>query len=270
MKKNAQQIDFYVLIPYYNDPEGLVQSLQSIDYYPGKFSILIVDDGSALPIDQTSLLSRINPEIAVQIIRLPANQGIARALNKGLEWLSDQDGYKYIARLDCGDICEKDRFYRQVAFLDKHPETDLLGSWCTFKDYATGNAYLYKTPTRLNRIEKSMYFRNIFIHPTVMWRAAAKRQLYPEIFPHAEDYGLFYAFMRKKNYAILPENLVTCKLNRNGISLKHRKEQLRSRMEVVKHYGRNKLLTALGVLKVKLMMFIPYTWIWQIKRILYG
>ena len=273
MKKETAEIDFYLLIPCYNDLDGLILSLKSINYPYNKFIVLIIDDGSAISINYTELSPHISPELVVEIIRLPVNQGIVRALNTGLEWLNTKGEHvnKYVARLDCGDICDRKRFYQQVDFFNHHPEINLIGSWCVFKDFENGNSYLYKTPTGHKGIEKEMHFRNIFIHPTVMWRTTAMdSRFYPEEFPHAEDYGLFYALIHDRvKCAILPEPLMICRISRVGISIWNRKEQLQSRMKLVKQYGKSKILKLLGILKLKLLMLIPYQFILRTKMILH-
>jgi hypothetical protein len=93
--------------------------------------------------------------------------------------------------------------------------------------------------------------------------------MYPFEFPHAEDYGLFYKIIQTAHSAVLPEILVTCRINPKGLSLQHRREQLQSRIKVVKRYGENKLLTALGIMRLKLLLLIPYPLILMIKRMLY-
>ena len=60
MEKNPL-LDFYVLIPCYNDQEGLIRSLESVHYAAG---------------------------FSINIITLPSNQGIVKALNAGLNGFS--------------------------------------------------------------------------------------------------------------------------------------------------------------------------------------
>ena len=117
-----------------------------------------------------------------------------------------------------------------------------------------------------------MHFRNIFIHPTVMWRCDAMKDnaQYPDTYPDAEDYGFFYQFLLNGESAIIPEYLVTTEINHKGISLSSRKKQLNSRIKVVKEYGRNRVLRYLGVLKLRLLLIIPYNLVFAAKRALYG
>jgi glycosyltransferase involved in cell wall biosynthesis len=264
--------DFYLLIPCYNNRAGLIRSLQSVVYDQNKFRVLIVDDGSIEPVDKTNLLSHLPEGFPVEIIRLSHNQGIAKALNTGLQFLQEKNNFKFIARLDCGDVCDINRFYRQVEFLQKNLQVDLIGSWCLFKDYSTGSSYQYRTATEHKAISKGMYFKNMFIHPTVMWRVKGldKSSIYPEQFPHAEDYGFFYTILQNGKSAVIPENLVTCEINTKGLSLLYRKAQLKSRIKVVKYYGKSNIYKTTGVIKLLILMAIPSKMALYTKHLLYG
>src|SRR5229473_5328739 len=97
---NRAKFDFSLLIPYYNNFQGLIRSLQSVCYDPVKYSILIVDDGSMAPLHQTELAAHLPGGPSLHIIRLPENQGITRALNAGLRWLGTKNDFRFVARLD--------------------------------------------------------------------------------------------------------------------------------------------------------------------------
>jgi glycosyltransferase involved in cell wall biosynthesis len=272
MKSGLQKIDFYLLIPFFNNLSGLLHSLQSVQYDAEKFMVVIVDDGSDEPLNRNMLFQHIQTDTQVEVIRLPQNKGITTALNTGLQWILQKNNARFIARLDCGDTCTPDRFYKQVTFLDQHPAVNLVGSWCIFRDYSSNVAFRYVTPTDHYHISRSMHFRNLFIHPTVMWRCEAMKQVarYPDNYPDAEDYGFFYQLLKQGECAIIPEYLVTCEINHKGISLSSRKKQLKSRIKVVQEYGKNKVLRYLGVLKLKLLLIVPYNVVFAIKRSLYG
>jgi glycosyltransferase involved in cell wall biosynthesis len=266
------RFDFYLLIPYYNNLPGLIRSLKSVSYDPVKYALLIVDDGSAAVLSYNDLTTHVPASLAVKIIRLPENRGITKAMNTGLEWLEGNDDFRFVARLDCGDLCTEDRFRLQVEFLEQHPDIDLVGSWCIFKDFSTGLAYCYRTPTEHEKIVKGMHFRNIFRHSTVMWRAGVTEKvgIYPDTFPHAEDYGFFYEILNKGKAAVIARDLVICDIDPNSISMHFRKEQLKSRARVVKQYGKNKFFRSIGVIKLWFLMVIPYEWVLQIKKLVYG
>ncbi|MET0300269.1 MAG: glycosyltransferase [Flavitalea sp.] len=277
MTPGAIRYDFIVVIPCFNDHKGLYKSLNSIAYQNNNLLILVIDDGSEVAIQKSDLENLLLHRATVQLITLSENLGITRALNKGLRWITENNGNafscKYVARLDCGDLCAPERFNRQVHFLDQNQEIDLLGTWCTFEDFETGDKFVYKTPTEDRKIRRAMYFRNIFIHPTVMWRIEIMKlhHDYPENFPHAEDYGLFYQWMDADfRTAVLPEKLVTCRINPRGLSLANRNHQLRSRIKVINAYGRNKILKVLGTLKLWALIAIPYPLIFRMKKLIAG
>ncbi|MEO5592928.1 MAG: glycosyltransferase [Chitinophagaceae bacterium] len=260
-------VDICILMPCYNNFGGLVQSINSIKYDRHRFLVLVVDDGSSVAVTRRRLYQHIPFYVNLQIISLKSNHGISTALNKGLEFIYANYAVRFIARLDCGDICQPQRFYRQISFLEDNPHIDLLGTWCYFKDIRTGYTYQYITPTEHKLIERSMYFRNVFVHPTVMWRVSALHTYrYPYNYPHAEDYGLFYDIISKKRTAIIDEFLVTCEINKKGISFLNRPEQLKSRLRVIWHYGNNKLLLAAGIIKLVVLIVLPYRIISKFKK----
>jgi glycosyltransferase involved in cell wall biosynthesis len=268
MNSPANLINLCIVIPCYNNFEGLLLSVNSINYDINKYRILIIDDGSvdAVTLDKLQL-----PHISIKIITHKKNEGITKALNTALDFIYENYATNFIARLDCGDICSPKRFYTQLAFFETHPEIHLTGSWCYFKDNLNGVAYKYCTPTLHRKIKREMYFRNVFVHPTVMWRTAGIGKLkYPEKYPCAEDYGLFYEMMSKAKTYIIDEFLVTCEINHNGISISNRSVQLKSRMKVVSFYGKNKILTIMGSAKLFLLMMIPYRFVFITKRIIYN
>ena len=250
--------DFILLIPCYNDYDGLIQSVNSVHYPKSSHEILIVDDGSDVPLNQEDIQNKY-PETTIQLIRINTNKGVSEALNTGLKVLHARNDYKYIARLDCGDICHADRFTKQVAFLDEHKETGLLGTWCRFIKQSTGKYYLYKTKTRYNDILKEMHFKCSFIHPTVMFRKEILDEIgyYPNEFAYAEDYVYFWQILKKYKGEILAEVLVYIEYSSNSISVKNYKKQLKSRMRIVIDFGDNLFLKFLGVCLIVVRYLIP-------------
>src|SRR6185312_10904830 len=101
--------DFCLLIPYYNNLPGLISSLKSIVYDSLAYALLIVDDGSRQPLLKEDIIPYLPQPLSLTILRLGENQGITRALNTGLRWLEEKQYCRYIARLDCGDLCAPER-----------------------------------------------------------------------------------------------------------------------------------------------------------------
>jgi glycosyltransferase involved in cell wall biosynthesis len=254
-----KSFDFCLLIPCYNNFEGLIASLRTVNYFPGKFMVLIVDDGSKIPVTSEKIKLEVDLQFGLFILRNEINKGVTDALNKGLEWIEENNVSKFIARLDCSDLCNHDRFYKQMEYLSLHPDVGLLGSWCVFENKNSSLRYLYKTPSEHDQIKKAMYFRNVFIHPTIIFKTELLKQTgyYPADFNHAEDYAFFWQLIKITHTHILDEFLVTCEINDKGISLKNRKQQLTSRRRIVARYGTNVFLKTGGIFRIWVLLLLP-------------
>ncbi|WP_158607206.1 glycosyltransferase [Pontibacter oryzae] len=261
------RFDFCVLIPCYNNFDGLVRSINSIVYSTHRFCVVIVDDGSQMPVTAAAIHQYCDPKIEIYTLRLPSNSGITHALNIGLEWISAHIAVNYIARLDCGDICLKDRFILQIKLLQANPSIGLVGSWCTFQSKDKSVSYLYTTPTYHSEISRAMHYRNVFIHPTVMFRANLLKVTgyYPQNYDYVEDYALFWDMLKNSDTQIISKPLVICEINPAGISMSNRRGQLLGRIRVVSQYGTRWSHKMLGTLKLWMLMLLPYKFLIKLK-----
>jgi hypothetical protein len=155
-----------------------------------------------------------------------------------------------------------------VQYLDAHTGTGLIGSWCGFEDRESGTGYLYKTPSQHKDILKAIHFRNLFIHPTVMFRTCLLKEVgyYPTDFEYAEDYAFFWKLARARESAILTEFLVTCELNKGGISYKNKRNQLLARARVVRTFGSNLVFRLIAYSKLLILFLVPQRMTLQIKK----
>lgn len=259
-------VDFVLVIPCYNNIEGLKKSIKSINYFNDKFEVFIIDDGSTTPISMADIYD-VNPFISARIIRLKNNQGIVYALNIALKILKKKDNYKYIARLDAGDLCYPQRFYKQVEYLNVNKEVALLGSWVSFIPTLTGKKYSYVTKTTHENIIKEMHYKCSFIHPSVMFRKSVLDTigLYPFNFIHAEDYAYFWMILKNFKGAILPQTLVEVYFSNENISSRNYKLQLLNRKKVIKTFGDNFFRKQVGLSLLNLKLIMPKKWIDQLK-----
>ena len=258
--------DFVLLIPCFNNVDGLMKSLDSVQYN-GTYKILVVDDGSFEKVEKKMPASYYTKH-PLQVIGLTQNKGIALALNEGLRYIQQHYSAKYIARLDCGDICHPLRFEKQINFLNNNPTIALLGSWCIFKNYETGSAYNYTIPVAHQDILHEMHFRNAFIHPTVIFRYEILKEnlFYPTKYKYAEDYAFFWSILNAYHGAIIDEFLVTCELKSTSISALGRKKQLKERKLIVQHYATHKSLKILGLMRLFLLSLLPASIILKLKK----
>ncbi|TNV18996.1 glycosyltransferase [Buttiauxella sp. B2] len=63
-------------------------------------------------------------KLPIKTVKLDRNVGLGNALNEGLKHCS----YDFVARMDTDDICVETRFSEQIAYLEKNPQTAILGS----------------------------------------------------------------------------------------------------------------------------------------------
>lgn len=255
--------DIAVLIPVYNNQEGLERSLASIDEnFP--LDVVVVDDGSDPPIQLRGLPQ---PHRGF-VLRLDANTGIEHALNYGLSWIL-QRGYRYVARLDAGDLCYPGRFFKQRDFLEKHQEYALVGGQVRFVDDSGVELFPEKFPTSHEEISRIMHARSCFIHPAVMLRSSALQEvgLYSEHFPAAEDYELFFRLTKRYKVANLPDVVLTYHVNPRGISLTKRRRQILSRIKVMLKYFEPRYKESwLGLMKSIILLAVPVPVVQFLKR----
>jgi glycosyltransferase involved in cell wall biosynthesis len=251
--------DFILIIPFLDNKAGLLKSLRSIEFPRERFEVIIVDDGSCTPLTAEDLIEFGKSGSVIRILRLNENKGVAHALNYALAELKKRDDYKYIARLDCGDLCLTDRFKKQVTFLDEHPEIHLLGTRVLFKNFETGKEYIYQNKIIEEEIRKEMHFKCSFIHPSVMFRKEVLKEVgvYPENYLHCEDYAFFYKIIRQKQASILPEVLLISEISDQGVSSNNRQKQLFSRMRVVTRFGTNPVYVFGGMIRLMFLMLMP-------------
>ncbi len=221
-----------VLIPHYNNPQGLIKSLCSIDEEI-PVDVLIVDDGSDLP-PEIAHLEKYFSSGKIIMERLPHNQGIEHALNAGIAIIF-KNNYDFIARLDCGDRCAKGRFEKQAKSFKQDDKIGLIGSWVKFISDSGSELFNYQTPTTYASLREKMFINCMFIHPSVMMRTTVLRQIgyYSSDYKAAEDYDLFFRIIKKFKCINLPEYLVFCEFSAQGISSTKRNIQLKSRLRII-------------------------------------
>jgi len=110
------------IMPTYNGMPYLRGAIESVRAQTlTNWELIVVDDASTD--DTVAVLARYtDPRITV--VRLPVNVGRARARNLALERARG----RYIAPCDSDDVCLPERFAREAAYLDTHPEVQVVSS----------------------------------------------------------------------------------------------------------------------------------------------
>lgn len=110
-----------IIIPVYNDTNGLFNSLCSIGggYTLPIGKIIIVDDGSSREYDYKDIIKFFRTKYRIDYIRLSPNGGPASARNQGLSEATAD----YVMFLDCGDtICNQSVLAQVFDDIESNPD----------------------------------------------------------------------------------------------------------------------------------------------------
>ena len=196
--------------------------------------IVMVQDGPVLDAT-TRLLAEYRNKYgdALKVIVLEKNGGLGNALKIGVE----NARYDIIARMDSDDIASPDRFEKQLAFLEAHPECDIVGGQITeFIGEPSNIVGRREVPLDNEDIYKYMKSRCAFNHPTVMFRKSAVLSVgnYKDWFWN-EDYYLWIRMMMKGcMMANLPDVLVNMRSGLDQYSRRGGKKYFDSEMGIKK------------------------------------
>lgn len=170
--------------------------------------IIMVQDGP-VPEELSNLLREYEgkyPNI-IHVIRLEKNGGLGNALKLDVE----NAKYDICARMDSDDICAPERFEKQLAYLESHPECDIVGGQITeFIGEPKNIVARREVPLTNEGIYDYMKSRCAFNHPTVMFRKKAVLKVgnYQDWFWN-EDYYMWIRMMESGCiFANLPDVLV--------------------------------------------------------------
>lgn len=160
-----------ILMPVYNGADTLPETLASIQSQDDDdWELVAVDDGST---DGTAALLQAeaarDPRIRLHPI---PHGGIVAALNAGLDVCRGD----LIMRMDADDIMSPQRVRLQRAFMDQHPDVDLIASRASYGgDVAQyqGLAHFVDWTNQLlspQQIRQHRFVETPLIHPTVTFR----------------------------------------------------------------------------------------------------
>jgi len=193
-----------VLLPCRNGARTLAVALRSVLHQTfNDFELLLLNDGST---DDSEIIARSFGDRRIRILGDGVGRGLPWRLNEGVIAARG----RYIARMDADDVCFPMRFARQVAFLDAHPEVDLVG--CRAVVFRDSGDVIGLLPFALNHEALcARPWRSIPLpHPSWMgrrdWFVAHPYRL-PEV-RRAEDQELLLRSYPDSRYACLEEILL--------------------------------------------------------------
>lgn len=211
-----------VFIPVYNGQDFIGEAISSIlNQTYRDFSLLIINDGST---DDTESAIREYRDPRLRLVSHSGNLGIPRTRNHGLE-LAQGD---YLALMDADDIAGPDRLAAQVAFLDRHQDVGVCGTW--YRKVTGTKTEAVRFPQRHEDILFMLLFDNCFGQNTVMLRRSFIEQQhlrYDNDFAFAEDYEFWVRCARHMRLANLPAAHVTYRFHPGNSSNRFREDMVR-------------------------------------------
>jgi glycosyltransferase involved in cell wall biosynthesis len=196
------------------------------------FEFLIYDDGSS---DDTP---RIIGKYAERDPRITLFRGAAEGLAVWLREGVRRARGELVARMDADDVARPERFERQVAWLDAHPEVIALGTDVAIVDPERRSIRGHAPPREHEAIDAELLRGNgsAMMHPSLMFRREALLAAgnYRADYPWAEDLELYLRLAERGRLANLPETLLEYRKHTQSVNMTRAAEQRRSVERIVR------------------------------------
>lgn len=192
-------------------------SLQELTVKPVK--IILVKDGE-ISQELNNIILQWKNKLPLEVVGYEENKGLAYALNYGLQYVQTE----YVARMDSDDICCKDRFTKQIDYLERNPDVVLLSGYINeFNNDPNIIVSTRKVPLEYDEIKEYLKKRNAFNHMAVMFKKTAIIEAggYQQV-PYFEDYDLWIRVVQKGfKVANIPEILIKARIGNDMIGRRH-------------------------------------------------
>jgi glycosyltransferase involved in cell wall biosynthesis len=195
-----------VLMTIYNAAPFLRESIDSLIAQSfSNWELIAVENGST---DGSPAILAAYKDPRIRVFPFSKNIGRTPALAFALS----QAKGEYVAVLDADDAAYPQRFSRQVEFLDRNPETVLVGSWVERMDEKGRVFNTSEPPVNSNELHECLGWIDPIVNSSVMYRreTAVRAGGYPEQYVYAQDFALLLALAQHGKIAVIGEYL--CKL----------------------------------------------------------
>ncbi len=174
-------------IPVFNGQDFIRLAVKSVlNQTYSDFELIITDDGST---DDSVKIIQSFDDPRIRIISDGENMGISFRLNQQISLAKGE----FFIRMDADDIMMPDRIERQIKYLEKHPDVDLIGGAAIIID--NHNKII---GDRHSAVEKRLTLQSwlvgdSFIHPTVAGKISFfQRHMYESEYKGIEDQDLWF------------------------------------------------------------------------------
>lgn len=206
-----------VLTPIYKtDERFLREAIESVLKQTfTDFEFLLLDD---CPEDDREKVVRSYDDRRIVYLKNDRNLGITASRNK----LIDLAKGEYLAVFDHDDICRPERFAKEVAYLDAHPECGVVSGW-TKPTCGGVNAY----PENDHAIKIAMMAGISMWHPASMVRKSVLAETgarYEAAYTPVEDYMLWMRLAPHTVFHNLQEVMIDYRWHESNTSVVRKRE----------------------------------------------
>ena len=204
-----------VLTPIYKtDERFLREAIESVLKQTfTDFEFLLLDD---CPEDDREKVVRSYDDSLIVYLKNDRNLGITASRNK----LIDLAKGEYLAVFDHDDICRPERFAKEIAYLDAHPECGVVSGW-TKPTCGGVNEY----PEDDHGIKLAMMAGISMWHPASMIRKSALGDIrYETDFTPVEDYMLWMKLASRTVFHNLQEVMIDYRWHESNTSVVRKRE----------------------------------------------
>lgn len=236
--------NYSVLLSVYfkENPKYLSQSLDSIfSQSTPPSEVILVKDGILTEELESVISYYLNKYSIFKIVSNPYNLGLGKSLNIGLQHCTND----LVARMDTDDIAVKDRFEKQVEYLNNNPDITVVGGW--IKEFTNDISEVKserKTPTEHKDIVNFMKWRNPFNHMTVMFRKQSILDAgsYQDFYLFEDYYLWARLYLCGYKFANIPETLVNARAGLNMLSRRGGFQYAKSEIRLLNFLLRNRII----------------------------
>ena len=263
-------------IPFYSKTEvnQLIESIESIlnqTLLPQE--VHLIQDGN-ISKDLHKVVTFYKKRYPILIRHLkPNKKGLPNVLNFSLQNCSS----KYYSRMDSDDISFNDRLEKQVAYLEKFSNVDILGTWSIEFENSIDEkgTFINQKPNDSKLVRDFFHYKNPLIHPSVVFRmnVFSKIGYYDSSYYNgndgcSEDLELWGRALRNK---IIINNLQEPLIYFRTKGIQYRRSRFISiKRQIRARYSFNTISPKLNILKITSIVFrlLPrFIRIWAYKKL---
>ena len=203
-----------------DNPKYLDEAFQSIaDNTIVPSQVVIVKDGLLTP-DLETIIEHWQNKLPLKVVGYEENHGLCYALDYGLKYCDNE----IIFRMDSDDLCYKNRFQKQLEFLEENPDVALFSGYISEFDIDRNiPKSIRRVPITYDNIVTFLKKRSAFNHVAVCFKKSAiiDSGSY-QMVPWFEDYDLWIRVVQKGyKVANIPELLVDVRVGNDMIGRRH-------------------------------------------------